>query len=284
MTGKIVALDEAVSAVHHGSHVALTGFAITRNAVAVAHALIRHGRKGLHVSQVIGGMETDLLAGAGCVDRLTYSGGSLDRFGPLHAVNRAIRDGSITCAEYSSLALTFRFHAAALGLPYLPAHSMLGSDLLEPLLAGGEVRLSEDPFSGVPVVELAPLYPDVAFVHADAADAAGNAAVGGPKWALRETAFAARSVIVACEELVPVGSIPPDAVVIPAAIVDAVAVVPNGAHPTAVLNRYDYDSSHLQAYASAGSDGSDAHSAYLEKFVYGVDDHAAYLDLVGAAT
>jgi acyl CoA:acetate/3-ketoacid CoA transferase alpha subunit len=281
---KVVALDEAVTAARDGSHVALTGFAITRNAVAVAHALIRDGRRGRHVSQVIGGIETDLLAGAGCIDRLTYSGGSLDRFGPLHAVNRAIRDGSIACEEYSSLALTLRFHAAALGLPYLPARSMLGSDLLEPLLAGREVRLSEDPFEGLPIVELAPLYPDVAFVHADVADAAGNAAVGGPKWALRETAFAARSVIVVCEELVPTGSIAPDSVVIPAAIVDGVAVVPNGAHPTAVLDRYDYDWSHLQAYASAGSDGSDAHASYLEKFVHGVDDHQAYLDLVGAAT
>jgi glutaconate CoA-transferase subunit A len=161
---------------------------------------------------------------------------------------------------------------------------MLGSDLLEPLLDGGEVRLGEDPFSGVPVVELSPLYPDVAFVHADVADPAGNAAVGGPKWALRETAFAARSVVIVCEELVAVGSIPPDTVVVPAAIVDAVAVVPNGAHPTAVLNRYDYDWSHLQFYASAGADGSDAHAGYLEKFVHGVDDHTSYLELLGAAT
>jgi acyl CoA:acetate/3-ketoacid CoA transferase alpha subunit len=284
MTGKVVRLEEAVAVVGDGAHVALTGFAITRNAIAISHALIRSGRRGLHVSQVIGGMETDLLVGAGCVERLTYSGGSLDRFGPLHAVNRGIGHGSVAVAEYSSLALTLRFHAAALGLPYAPARSMLGSDLLGPLLTSGEVRLAADPFEGSPIVQLSPLHPDVAFVHADIADEAGNAAVGGPTWALRESAFAARSVMVVCEEVVPVGSIDPDAVVIPATIVDAVAVVPNGAHPTAVYQRYDFDRTHLQNYAAASLEGADAHAAYLDKFVHGVPDHAAYVDLVGAST
>ena len=280
MTDKVVPLDEAVGAVRDGSTLALTGFAITRNGIAVAHALIRAGRRNLHLTQVIGGMETDLLAGAGCLDRLTYSGGSLDRFGQLFAVNRAIGDGSLVIEEYSSLALTFRFLAAGLGLPYLPARSMLGSDLLQPLLAGGDVRLSEDPFHGGDVALLSPLQPDVAFVHADVADEDGNAAVSGPTWALRETALAARSVIVVCEELVPVGTLDPNVVLIPAAIVDAVSVAAHGAHPTAVHGCYDYDRSHLRDYAAAGREGREAHSSYLDKFVFGVADHAEYLGLV----
>src|SRR5690349_3429466 len=111
MTTEVVSLEEAVAVVHDGSHVALTGFAITRNAIAVAHALIRAGRSQLHLSQVIGGMETDLLARAGCLTRITYSGGSLDRFGQLHGVNQAITEGRLVADEYSSLALTLRFHA-----------------------------------------------------------------------------------------------------------------------------------------------------------------------------
>lgn len=284
MTGKVAPLHEAVDAVRDGSQVALTGFAITRNCIAAAHALIRSGRRDLHLSQVIGGMETDLLAGAGCLRRLTYSGGSLDRFGPLHAVNRAIGEGSLEVDEYSSLSLTLRFHAAALGLPYLPARSMLGSDLLKPLLASGDVRVGVDPFEGEATVKLSPLRPDVAFVHADIADEDGNATVSGPIWALRETAFAARTVIVVCEELVPVGAIDPNAVLIPAAIVDAVCPAPRGAHPTAVHGCYDYDREHLHDYAATGRDGRDTHQAYLDKFVLGVDDHAGYLQLVGASS
>ena len=281
MTNKVVSLTDAVSSVRDDSHLALTGFAITRNGIAAAHELVRSGRRGLHLSQVIGGMETDLLAGATCLSSLTYSGGSLDRFGPLHAVNRAIVDGSLAVAEYSSLALTMRFHAAGLGLPYLPARTMLGSDLLEPLLASGDVRLGEDPFDGGPIVQLSPLRPDVAFVHVDVADPAGNATVSGPTWALRETALAARTVIVTCEELVPEGSLDPNTVAVPAAIVDAVSLVPKGAHPTAVHQRYDYDRAHLQDYAAASRESSDAHAAYLDKFVHGMADHAAYVDLIG---
>jgi glutaconate CoA-transferase subunit A len=283
MTGKLLPLEEAVAIVRDGSHVALTGFAITRNAIAVAHALIRAGRRALRLSQVISGMETDLLAGAGCLERITYSGGSLDRFGQLHALNRAITDGGLAADEYSSLALTFRFHAAALGLPHLPARTMLGTDLLDPLLATGEVRIGEDPFDGGAVVLLSPLRPDVAFVHADRADELGNAAVSGPNWALRETALAARAVVVTCEQIVPVGSIDPDKVLLPAALVNVVAAVPGGAHPTAVHGCYDYDRGHLQDYAQAGRESQEAHTAYLDKYVHGVDDHAAYLELVGVS-
>jgi glutaconate CoA-transferase subunit A len=283
MTGKVVPLDEAIADVRDGSHVALTGFAITRNGIAIAHTLIRAGRRGLHLSQVIGGMETDLLAGAGCLDRLTYSGGSLDRFGHLHAVNRAISEGTLTADEYSSLALTLRFHAAGLGLPYLPARTMLGSDLLDPLLASGEVLMGEDPFEGGTIVRLSPLRPDVAFVHADSADEDGNATVRGPTWALRETALAARAVIVTCEQLVSVGSIDPNRVILPSAVVDAVAVVPGGAHPTAVHRCYDYDRGHLQDYAQAGRESREAHTAYLDKYVHGVENHASYLELAGVS-
>ena len=284
MTNKVVSLADSAASVDDGSHLAMSGFAITRNAVAFAHALIRAERRHLHLSQVIGGIETDLLAGAGCIDRLTYSGGSLDRFGSLSAVNHLIGEGSLVVDEYSSLSLTLRFHAAGLGLPYLPARAMLGSDLLDPLLAGGEVRLGEDPFEGGPTVQLSPLRPDVALVHADKADEDGNATVSGPTWALRETAFSARTVIVVCEQLVPVGSLDPSTVVIPAALVGAVSVAPRGAHPTAVHQCYDYDRAHLEEYAEVGRSGPDAHRAYLDKYVFGVDDHADYLELVGGAS
>jgi glutaconate CoA-transferase subunit A len=283
MTGRVAPIHEAVELVHDGSHIALTGFAITRNNIAVSHALIRAGKRRLHLCQVVGGMETDLLAGAGCLQSLTYSGGSLDRFGPLHAVNRAIGDGSLEVAEYSSLALTLRLHAAGLGLPYVPAHSMLGSDLLEPLLLTGDVRMGEDPFGGGAVALLSALQPEVAFVHADVADAHGNASVSGPTWALRETAFAAQTVIIVCEQLVPTGSIDPNRVTIPSAIVDVVTVVPHGAHPTAVHGCYDYDRSHLQKYADAGRHGVATHAAYIQEFVLGVDDHSLYLSAVGGS-
>ena len=278
---KLTTLAEAVSEVNDGDHVALGGFAITRNVVAASHELIRADRKDLRLTQVIGGMDTDLLVGSGSVSELTYSGGSLDRFGFLAGVNDFVAGGRIRVREYSSLALTLRLHAGALGLPFVACRSMLGSDLLQPLLDSGDVKLIDDPFTGEPVLILAPLRPDVAFVHADVCDERGNAALAGPTWTIKETAFAARRTIVLTEKVVPIGSIAPESVLIPAAVTHAVVELPHAAHPTAVLGQYDYDRTHLEEYAAATRAGDDARRAYLDKYVLGTRDHADYLQAVG---
>jgi len=281
---KITSLHEAVSGVSDGDHVALSGFAITRNVVAAAHELIRSGRHDLTLTQVIGGMDTDLLVGAGCVRHLTYSGGSLDRFGFLAGVNDAVASGTVTAQEYSSLSLTLRLHAGALGLPFTSCRSMLASDLLDPLLKTGDVRMIDDPFTGSPVLLLAPLRPDVAFVHVDAADANGNSALAGPHWTIKETAFASRRTIVLAEEIVGPREIAPERVLIPATLVSDVVEVPHGAHPTSVLGKYDYDREHLTEYAAATRSGDSGRQSYLEHYVLGTADHADYLKVAGVAT
>lgn len=271
MSDKVCSIDQAVAGIRDGDHVALTGFAITRNSIAATLALIRAGPRDLTISQVIGGLETDLIVASGCVHRLIYAGGSLDRFGSLNCVNRAIALESIKAAEYSALALTFRFQAAALGLPFLPAKTMLGSELLEPLVASGEVRVGSDPFDGAPVIMLAPLRPDVALVHADVADSTGNATISGPLWSLRETALAATTVIVTAEKIVKPGEIPPSDVTIPAPFVSAVAPAPRGAAPTAVYGHYDFDRETLHQYVQASSMTDDAALSIIADHVYAED-------------
>lgn len=279
--GKLATLQDAVALVDDGDRIAFGGFAITRCAVAAAHELIRAGRRDLTACQVTGGLDMDVLAGGGCVRKIVSSGGSLDRFGPLHAANHRILGGEIEFEEYSSLAVTLRFHAAALGLPFLAAKTMLGSELLGNLGNDG-ARLERDPFTGAPVVALAPLHPDVAFVHVDVADEEGNATIAGPTWNIRELALAARRTVLLAEELAPTGSLDPDAVMIAAPFVAAVVHVPHGAYPTAVYERYDYDRAHLELYVAAAAAGGDAYARYLDEYVYGVDSHAGFLALTGA--
>jgi glutaconate CoA-transferase subunit A len=282
MPGKLVTLGEAAALVGDGDSVALGGFAITRCAVAFAHELVRTGRRGLTVCQASGGLDTDVLAGGGCVRKIVSSGGSLDRFGPLHSANRGILAGAIEFEEYSNLAVTFRFLAGALGLPYVAAKTMLGSDLLANLGADS-ARLERDPFTGEPVVALPPLHPDVAVVHVDVADEDGNATLAGPTWNVRETALAARRTILLAEELVERGSLDPDAVLVPAPFVSAVVHVPFGAWPTAVQGRYDYDRGHLELYAAAARAGGHAYASYLDRFAHGAGSHERFLELAGAA-
>lgn len=262
---KVASLEEVVGQVEDGAHLAFGGFAITRCVVAAAEELVRTGKRDLELTQVIGGLDTDIAVGGGCVRKLRYSGGSLDRFGPLASVNRAIAAGDVELEEYSSLALTLRLHAAALGLPYVPATTMLGSDLLGDVAERRDaVRVESDPFTGAPVLALAALRPELAFVHVDVADEAGNATISGPTWSARQTALAAARTVLLAEEVVAVGSLDPDDVVIAAPFVAAVCRVEGGAAPTAAYGRYDYDREQLEAYARASREGGAAYEAYLE--------------------
>jgi acyl CoA:acetate/3-ketoacid CoA transferase alpha subunit len=283
-TPKVMTLAQAAALVRDGDSVALSGFAIARNATAFAHELIRRRVRGLTLSACILGIEADLLVGAGCVETLIYGGGSLDRFGQLGRVNEALERKTVKEQYLSSLAVTFRYLAGGLGIPFIPIGSLLGSDLLPPLLAAGVAREDVDPFGGERVVLLRALQPDVAVVHAQLADGDGNARVLGPRWDADEAIAAARRVVVIAEELVPISTIreQPELTCVPGFRVDAVVDLPFGAHPTAVYRSYDYDAEHLALYASASRTQA-SFDAYLAEYVLDTD-HPRYLELVGGET
>jgi glutaconate CoA-transferase subunit A len=259
---KVTSLADAMSGVTDGTHLALTGFSVTRAAVAAAAELVCARRRGLVLTQVTGSMDTDLLVGAGCVDRLVYSGGSLDRFGNLYSVNRAIAAG-LACEEYSTLSLSLRLLAGSLGLPFLPTRALVGSQLLDRLIPSGGAMMISDPFSGAPVLAVSAIRPDVAIVHANVCDEDGNASISGPLWSIKETALASATVIITAERVVPHGGIDPRLVTIPGTVVTAVAEVPHGGWPTAVYGAYDYDADALAGYAAASREGGEAYRRFV---------------------
>ncbi|MEW6399203.1 MAG: CoA-transferase [Bacillota bacterium] len=278
---KVTTLPEAVASIPDGGHLALGGFAIARNPIAFVHELIRQGKKDLTISQPIAGMDTDLLVATGAVRRLLYGGGSLDRFGPSWNVNRAIERGGVEVQEYSGLAITFRFLAGSLGIPYLPAQTMLGSEILERLCQShpDQVLMGTCPFSGSRVMLLRALQPDVAVVVAQLADPDGNSWVFGPRWDEQQV-LASERVIVLAEELVSPEWTEQhvDTVVIPGFRVSAVVPIPFAAHPTSVYRCYDYDAQHLKLYAEYARRGETRR--YLDEYVLGCD-HWGYLERVG---
>src|SRR3977135_731735 len=113
---KVKTVAEVVKTIPDGSHIALGGFAIARNNISVAHELIRQQKKNLTLSQSVVGLETDLLVGAGLVDRLIMGGGSLDRFGPVHCVNRARESGRDFAHDYNSPSITLRLLCGGVAL------------------------------------------------------------------------------------------------------------------------------------------------------------------------
>src|SRR5215467_14895031 len=173
---KVKSVAEVVRSIPDGSHIALGGFAIARNAIVFAHEVIRQQKKNLTLSQGVMGMETDLLVGAGLVSKLIVGGGSLDRFGPVRCINRAREDRSLVSIDSSSLSLAFGYLAGALGISFISIKSLLASEMMERLesKAPDYLRRGTCPFTGEEFVFLRALTPDVSVVHVQVADRNGN--------------------------------------------------------------------------------------------------------------
>ena len=285
MADKVKSATEVVRTIPDGSSIALGGFAIARNPTALVHELIRQQKKNLTLSQAVMGLDTDLLVGAGLVSRLIVGGGSLDRFGPVHCVNRARESKTVEAHDMSSLSITFRYLAGALGMSFMPIKSLIASEVLERLEAGPaarDIRRMKCPFTGEEYVLMRALTPDIALVHVQVADREGNCQIDGPRWENEEQAKAARRVIVVTEELVPTEYIQrsPERTIIPAHRVEAVIHQPFGAHPTSVFRCYDYDAEHLTVYVNHVKRPETVRQ-YLETYVLSTTDHWEYLDKVG---
>ncbi|MGO9589849.1 MAG: CoA transferase subunit A [Candidatus Acidiferrales bacterium] len=285
MVDKIKSVSEVVSTIPSGSHIALGGFAIARNPVAVVHELIRQQKKDLTLSQGVVGLDTDLLVGAGLVSHLIMGGGSLDRFGPAHSVNRARETKSLRCEDYTSLSVCFRYLAGALGLSYIPIKSLFASEILERLEAGpgaSDVKRSKCPFTGEEYVLLRALEPDVSIVHVQIADPDGNCQINGARWGNEEQAKAGRRLIIVAEQIVPTEFIQrsPERTIIPGHRVEAIIHQPFGALPTCVYGCYDYDADHLRLYVKHAADPG-RFQEYLKTFVFGCRDHWEFLGKLG---
>lgn len=281
---KLTSLAEAVASIQPGSHVALSGFATARCAMAFAHEVIRQQLTGLTVSQCVAGMDADILVGAGAAARIVYGGGSRGRTGQHHCISRAIEARSIAIEEYSSFSMAFRYLAGSLGLPFIPIRSLKGSDILADLQDQEPpvTAFLTDPFTGEEWLVLAPLVPDVAVIQVQAADQEGNAQILGPRWENEEQAKAAKRTIVITEQLVSTETIrrEPDRTVIPGFRVSHVVELPFSAHPSSVYQVYDFDGDHIDLYAAA-SKTPEGFQEYLDKYVYGAKDHYEYLELIG---
>jgi glutaconate CoA-transferase, subunit A len=299
-SAQVVSLADAVhNLIHDGAHVSFGGFTINRQPMACAYEIVRQEIKGLHVYVHSGGQALDLLIGAGCVRAVEIAYGANGRFAPTClCFRRRVERSELLVEDYTNYQMTLRFLAGAMGVPFLPVRSGMGTDIVnrwgfdadmrrgDPRLASRKLVVLDDPFaegSPEPVVLVPAVNPDVTVIHVQQADTQGTVRIAGLTFADVEQARAARHVIVTCEQLVEPELLraEPDRNQIPFFAVDAVVHVPFGAHPTACHGFYDYDAHHLHEYRAAAAD--EAHfAAYLDRYVYGVNDHAGYLETIGA--
>jgi glutaconate CoA-transferase subunit A len=177
--------------------------------------------------------------------------------------------------EYSHFGMVARFCAGSANLPFWPMRDYMGTDLP---VANPRIRTVTCPYTGERLATVPALTPDVTIVHAQRADASGNAQIWGLLGVQKEAAFASAHVIVVIEELVDEAVIraDPNRTLIPGMIVDAVVVEPWGAHPSYAQGFYDRDNEFYVGWESVSRDPARL-KAYLDEYVHGVPDRHAYL-------
>ncbi len=281
LVDKRLTVREAVQRfVHDGDYVAMGGFGHIRTPMSLIYEIVRQGRRHLAVAGKTAVHDIDILIGAGCVDRVevAYSFGHELR-GLSPAGRRAVESGQCrVVAEISNGGYQWRFLAGMMGLPFIPARNMLGTDTF----AHSACKTARDPWSGKPVCLVPASYPDVAMFHVPRCDMYGNAQVDGIIVEDFELARAARRVLITAEEIVDdeVIRAEPWHTVIPFYVVDAVCEVPFGAHPCQMPYLYFFDEAHIGEWLRLSRTPEGA-AEYFQRYVHDVDDFEAYLDLVG---
>jgi glutaconate CoA-transferase subunit A len=278
---KIVDLATAARMVEDGDHVAIGGCLYSRTPWAMLMEILRAGRTGLTLSRSLMCYESELYLARGAATTLVSSWVGIGLpWGTSKVFRRHVEQGLATYEEWSHLALGLRYTAGAMGVPFLPTKSLLGSDLLS--LTGAKEL--DDPFTGERVCLVPALQPDVALVHAHRADPRGNAQIDGAPYMDREIAGAARRVVVTAEEIVSPEDIEraADRTLIPHFEVSAVVEVPFGSFPHECYGRYEAWFEHFDRYSSLVADGSDEGvERYLQEVVDGPGSFQAFLDQVG---
>jgi 3-oxoacid CoA-transferase subunit A/glutaconate CoA-transferase subunit A len=280
LESKLMTEQEAIARfVTDGCYMGTELYGSVRGPMSLAREVVRQKPKNLRVAGQ-GVLELDLWLAAGLIEALDMCYVGLEVYGVSACLRREVESGRVKrVVEWSNAAITTRLKAAAMGVPFLPIRSMLGTDTFKYSAA----KVVEDPFTGKPICLVPALVLDVALVHVHRADCYGNAQIEGISGFAFETARAAKRLIVSAEEIVDSDEIrrQPDRTIIPYFLVDAVVHAPFGSHPGEMVYDYARDEDQMRAWAKAAETPEGA-ADYLNQYVYGVPDHAAYLDKIGA--
>ena len=279
---KLVSLSEAISRhVKDGDSVYAAGFT-HMIPFAAGHEIIRQGRRDLVLARATPDLIYDQMVAAGCARKVIFSYMGNPGVGSLRAARAALQQGELEWEEYSHFGMISRLQAGATGLPFMPMNPTAAGDLEQ---ANPQYRTVTDPYSGKEVVVVPALNPDVAIVHVQRADASGNAHLWGIIGEQKEAAFAAARVILTAEEIVSEDQIrsDPNRTLIPGFVVDAVCHVPYCAHPSYTQGYYDRDNAFYLAWDKISAD-PDRLKAWLDEWVYGLEDRAAYWQKLGPET
>ena len=246
----ISSLAEAIEAtIRDGNTVAVEGFTHLIPHAA-GHEIIRQRRKHLTLIRMTPDLVYDQLIGMGCADRLIFSWGGNPGVGSLHRFRDAIENGwphQLAIEEHSHAAMANAYEAGAAGLPCAIFRGYVGVDLPK---VNAHIKRVKCPFTGEELAAVPAHRPDVAVIHAQRADRAGNVMIEGVLGVQKEAVLAAKRSVVTVEEIV--DELPPDrslnAVVLPHWTVGHVVEVPGGAFPSYAQGYYPRNNAYYKQW------------------------------------
>ena len=280
---KVKSLHEAIATdVQDGISVAMGCGLESLIPFAASYEIIRQRKRKLTLIAPISDIQFDQLIGAGCVEKIIASWVGNVAAGLGHNYRRAAEAGipnSIEIEEHSNFTIGLGLQAAASGLPFLPTKTVKGSDFAN----GEQFKRVNCPFTGEELLAVRAIRPDVAVLHVQRADKEGNAHVWGNFGVTREAALAAKKVILTCEEIVDHEVIlsDPNRTVIPGFVVSSVVHEPLGSHPSPTQGYSRRDDDFYFEYHKA-TRTREGFEQWLQKYVLGVKDHRAFLNLLGS--
>lgn len=264
--------------IHDGDYIGTELYGSVRAPMSLVSEIVRQGVKDLRVAGQ-GVLELDLLLAASLIKELDFTYIGLELYGVSNCLRREVESGRVeNIVEWSNAALTWRFKATSIGVPFIPTRSMLGTDTLNYSAA----LVVEDPFNGGPIALVPALILDVGLIHVHRADKYGNAQIDGISGFSAELARSSKRLLISTEQIVDSEEIraAPDRTIIPYYLVDAVIEAPFGSHPGEMCYLYRRDEPRIRDWVDAAKE-PETTQAYLDQFIYGVKDHQEYLALIG---
>ena len=282
---RIIELDDALAKVQDGMTIGIGGFINSSHPMLVVRGLIKRGVKNLTVvGPASSGLEIALLIAAGVAKKVVapYVGGeALAPIGP--AFRAAAERGKVEVFELDEAMYYAALRAAAQRVPFNPWRAGVGTSFPQ---MNPAIKEFKDPLNGETLLAIPALNIDIAFLHAAVSDAYGNVQYVGHGYGDRAIYAAADETYVQVEQVVSNEQIRADPLktAIPGA--DGIIRAKFGAHPYSSPGHYVEDKEHIRQYVRAAtawakSDDYAPLQAYLDEFVTGPKDHAAYLERVG---
>ena len=277
---KLLSLSESIRRfLPDGSSVAMGLSLESLIPFAVAHEIIRQCKRNLCLIGPISDILFDQVIGAGCVRQIRAAWVGNVITGSGYNFRRGIETHTLEIEDHSNLTLAMALRAGAMGVPFMPVRTALGSDLFK---TNPGLKKMTCPFTADRLTAVAAIRPDVAVVHVQRADEYGNTNTWGNLGVARDACLASRHVIIAAEQIVPSDTITadPNRVVTPGFRVSAVVHRPWGAHPSPVPGYYNRDHQAFIDYRNE-SKTPELFAKWKNRWVDNIRSRQDYLDLLG---